>query len=81
MIWDIVGMLVGWLCVGVLFAVVWGAYRQAQERDRERAQRHERAARAIATLIRDATLDQKIERLSDYATRGYLGGLRLRRRS
>ena len=81
MIWDIVGMLVGWLCVGVLFAVVWGAYRQAQERDRRRAETAERSVRLIAGAIRDATLDQKIERLSDYATRGCLGGLRLRRRS
>ena len=81
MIWDIVGMLVGWLVVGVLFAVVWGSYRAAQERDRERAGSIERGRRLIAGAIRDATLDQKIARLSDYATRGYQGGLRLRRRS
>lgn len=76
MIWDIVGMLVGWLIVGVLSAVVWISYRR--ERDRERAGRNERAARAIATHILDATLDQRIERLSDYATRGYAGALRRR---
>lgn len=81
MIWDIVGMLVGWLIVGALFGVVWSSYRRAQERDRLRSERNERAARAIAAHIRDATLDRRIERLSEWATSDYQGGLRLRRKS
>ena len=81
MIWDIVGMLVGWLCVGMLFAVVWAAYRRAQERDRRRAESTERSVRLIAGAIREATQEQRIEHLSDWATKDYKGGLRLRRRS